>query len=352
MELIDGIYKDDLDIYSIHNWMIKRFKDIKKTKLPVIKNKIKQLEKELETPQFLIEKKIKLKEIDKLKLEELEIETNSKEEEYISRTGSIISNYCNLPRLKKQIIFTNSGTDIIHDENYSSRQVLIYMYISILRNYINVDIIRHIYHNDIIRNSIEIFSTSKDINQDIPIRNNYENRENFKKAMYKYQCKEDVIFPSDLYTNLDLFFTKYSMPIGSEVRKMNVNHEWHFDFTSKELLFKALAEIGYNSYYKYFYTICHEYWGWHVRDISGIEEEIMEEYDVTQRIYERIKGKFKKKISSMNVQYRLLRHLKKKKHLCEVRDFKIIKTQDILDCYEEIWKIICHELDWSFEHIF
>lgn len=350
MDLIEGTYKDDLDITTIHIKMLREFKDAK-DKLPIIENRISELENDLRKPLYVIERKGKSREIDKLREQYRNIKDNIKRDEYVNRTKDIIEEYCSLPRMKKQIVFTSSGADIVHDETYNRRQLLIVMYLSILKNFINIDIVKHIYHNDIVRSAIELSSLNKDSSVEVPSRNNYENRENFRKAMLYYQCKVDITFPIDLYSKLDSFFTKYSKLVGAEVKKLNTNHEWHFMFTSKELMFKALAEIGYNSYYKHFYTICHEYWGWHRRDITNIEDEIMEEYDITQRVYETIKGEHKKKISSMNVQYKLLWLLKRKRHICEVRDFKIIKTPEILDDYEEVRKLICDKLGWPFEHI-
>lgn len=351
MERVEGVYKDDLDICVLHDTMLKEFKS-SKSKLTNIRNRIKELKDELEKPMYMIEKKKRIKELDSLTVEEFNIANNIKRDEYIDRVTDIVNEYSQLPRLKKHVVFTSTGANIVHDETYERRQMLINIYLSILRNYTQVDVTKHLPHNDVIRYNIQISGSGKDSNQDMPSKNNYETRENFRKVMLRYQCKEDVVFPEDLESKLDDHFTKYSMLTGAKVRELNVNGEWHFLFTNKELLFRALADIKYNNYYKYWYSIVHFYWGWHVRDISNIEEEIMEEYDMAQRVYEKIKSKFKKKISSMNAQYSLLRLLKRKKHECEVRDFKIIKTPDILDSYEEIWRITCDELGWEFEYIF
>lgn len=360
MNIFEGDYNDDLDIISLHIKVLKNFGEIRSKRLGEIDHEIKTVEDELNVPMFYIDRKLKLRKLEELKKEKDDLNNNAKKNEYMIKSKLIVEEYNRLPRMEYKIVFNESGANIVQDKNYSKRQILIIKYLNLLKNYFIVDISKKIYNNEVVRNNIEAFTIVKDLNPDITPKNNYEDRENFRKAMMKYQCKEDVTFPADLFSKLDDHFRKYKIPIGEEIKRMNVNKEWHFKYVkddevfiaSKELLFRALSEIGYNTYYKFFYSICHEYWGWHVRDISDIEDDIMEDYDLSQRVYERIKGKYKKKISSVNVQYRLFRHLRRRKHICEADDFKLIKTQDILDIYEEIWFEMCDTLGWDKEYIF
>jgi len=356
--VINGEYQNDLNIIALHAIMLQKFRYNQRILLPQLKDKIKTLELQLEKPLHIIDRKKFIAEIEIIKRESDEIEFGNKIEEYKERVNEIIQSYSRLGHLRKEIRFKNSSIpEIQEDKNESFRHYLITRYLEIIRNYIEVNIIRKFSDSDkcsecnnLICYCNKEIESQKEISMNSVSRNNYENRENFRKALMRYQGKESNELPKDLYERLDFYFMNYKLPKGKDIKELNVNHEWNFKGTSRELLIKALYDIDYRDYYKHVYLICHEYWGWVLPDVSHLEDTIMEDYDKSQRVYERLKPKNKKK-SCMNVQYRLFRLLERRGHNCKPEDFKIVRTRDILEEYEDTWEQICRELNWTFRRI-
>jgi hypothetical protein len=352
----NGTYSDDLDIISLHSEALNNFKKNKTIKINELQNSIDEIKNELDNIEmYEIDRKLKSRRLTALLTELNGISSDKLRNEYSTKVKLIIEEYSSLPRMKNKISFKDDIAEFKRDSNSGRRQILIIQYLNILRDYFTVDISRKINGIFQIKKETQTSTISGNVNQETIQKSSHENRENFKKAIAKYQGKEDNRLPEDIYEKLDDYFKKYSLPMGSEVRRCNVNGNWHFRYKkgnvdivlSKELLFKALTEIKYNEFYDSFYIICHRYWGWKLRDISDIEESILKDYDLKQPVYEKIKFKYNKKISSINVWYDLYRLLKKHHHPCEVRDFKIVKTDEIIMVYEEIWDVYCKELEWE-----
>ena len=114
--------------------------------------------------------------------------------------------------------------------------------------------------------------------------------------------------------------------------------------TTKQLMYKALLETGNSGYYEDINLICHVYWGWLLPDIEHLEDRIMHDYDVTQRIYNEIP---KDRRSSLNSQFRLyvhlLRYQKEISFPIRAKDFKIPTTRDILEWHYSIWSEIVRQ---------
>lgn len=181
-----------------------------------------------------------------------------------------------------------------------------------------------------------------------PSSNNYEDEANFYKAFLRFQGKQPIKLPEDLFTNLDDYFRRLKLPIGEEIRKMKLKRNGRRGPTDKEMMYTALADRGYANHYEDINLICHVYWGWELPDISDLENAIMEDYRQSQKVYESLP---KDRHSSLNSQYRLYRHLQRLGYPCKEIDFKMIKTPNIVDDYEEFWEKICTALGWAYVEI-
>jgi hypothetical protein len=164
----------------------------------------------------------------------------------------------------------------------------------------------------------------------------YEERENFKKAMIRFQGKQKVKFPKDFFEKLDEYFVSYGFPKGEEVRQKKMRPD-------KELLLKALSEKKFNKYYEDINLICNIYWGFELPDISHIENKLLEDYEKFNEAYKRLK---KERKSSLNIQFLLYKLLKRNGFPCTKSDFKLMKTADILEYHERIYQEVCKELGW------
>jgi hypothetical protein len=174
-------------------------------------------------------------------------------------------------------------------------------------------------------------------------KGNYEDRENFLKAIKRFQGKQPNKLPSDLLDKIDQHFGCYGFPTCSEVR--NMAPELGRQKMSKEKMYTALQRIGYSGFYEDINLICHLAWGWELPNISGLEIQLMSDYDLSQKVYNEINQPGQ---SCPNVQYRLFRHLQRLGHSCTQKDFKIIQTEEILNNYESKWKVVCEQLTWVY----
>jgi hypothetical protein len=111
------------------------------------------------------------------------------------------------------------------------------------------------------------------------------------------------------------------------------------------MMFKALSETNNSVFYEDVNLICHLYWGWLLPDISADEDQIMNDYDMTQDVFKKIP---KDRRSSLNAQYRLWQHLRIRGYKYPIDDFKIVKTPDILVEHDRIMKIMCEECKLPF----
>jgi hypothetical protein len=165
----------------------------------------------------------------------------------------------------------------------------------------------------------------------------YEEKENFRRAIERFQGKQKVKFPKDMFERLDRYFASYGLPTGKEVRERKI-------LMDKELLLKALSENKLNKYYEDINLICNIYWNYELPDISHIEKKLMEDYEKFNEMYRKIK---KNRKSSLNTQFLLYKLLKRNGFPCNKSDFKLIKTADIIELHKKIYKEVCKKLNWN-----
>ena len=167
-------------------------------------------------------------------------------------------------------------------------------------------------------------------------KSSYEDRENFYKALQRYQGKQPNKLPPTLFADLDKYFYSYGLPAGSEIRKLSLKEDGTRGDTSEEFMCRSLSETGHADYYEDARMICALYWGWELLNLTTEEEEeIMEDYDVTQSVFIQLPLERK---SSLNTQFRLYEHLKLRGWPCAQSNFKIVRTDNIIDFHKDTWK--------------
>jgi hypothetical protein len=166
-------------------------------------------------------------------------------------------------------------------------------------------------------------------------RNGYQDRENFIKALAKYQGKivPDKDLVADVVQLLDKHFASYGMDTGEVIRKRSLNKRGRKNGTSKELMYQALSEIQ-RPLYDFTNYFCYVYWGWKLPDVTHLETQILTDYDKTQVVLD---GLPKDRKSSLNTQFRLLKHLELVGHPCSPDDFRVIKTRSIIEDHNDLW---------------
>ena len=369
---IEGTYKNDYNILKIHEIIMKRFQWEKAEKITTLKNQLIFDEEKLKERISMVDRKNLLLRIDDIHKKIQDIETGSRLKEYARRGLPYIREYKNIGSISHVISFdsnTKNDNEVIleDEEKQNKRHQIIRDYIEVARDYINIDLVREIpkgYRCDGCGNNIEdnedddsgifvcpICNTEriavihtpfyKDSTRVSNIRNNYEDRENFLKVFQRYQGIQANVPPPELYRDIDLYFKKKNLPSCEEVRQMPLMENGRRGNTSKELMYMVLAETNNSTYYEDINLICHNCWGWDLVDLSHLEDKIMKDYDLTQKIYNEM-PKIRK--SSLNSQFRLfkllLRYQNQIPYPIRSRDFKIPTTRDILEWHENIWKEI------------
>ena len=389
-DTIEGIYTQDLNIMDIHEIILKKFEKRKHDELNTLYTKINSEKEKIQTTrQNIIERKESHRIIKKLKDEIDDINLNKSYNKYITRVKRIIQEYNSLGTLTNVISFqkkTTDENDILPEDEITNnkRQQLILNYIEIARKYIKLDLIRDVKEDNRCTNcgincekieldedGISICSncgveklsiararfftdTSRTNNTD----NSYEDRVNFEKVVMRFQGKQQDKPSEDLYITLRNYFITKQLPkirtnntelptyLPPDIIKtqLPLNKDGEKEGTSRVLMYKALKETGNTPYYEHINLILHEIWGWALPDIFHLKDQIMEDYDKSQRVYESLP---KDRKSSLNSQFRLFKHLRRLGYNCKSSSFRIPSTHDILEFHENMWAKICDILDWD-----
>lgn len=392
---IEGVYKHDFNILEAHQTILKKFKYQRDYEFKKLEQRLSNEEKKINNRQNMIERKASLRAINNIKASMNDIINNKSLNEYLEHIQPLIDSYSLLGSLSKIVSFAKIKRDISDSESDDEledfetqvkRHQLILDFIEIARRYIQIDLIREIKEGNncpacgtkldqsmssadddgistcpncgIEKISIIQTRTYHDNARTNNSGNNYEDRANFRKVLMRYQGKEPDKPNQELYQKLENYFIENETPkidVDNDGKRrfvtpefirtqLPLNQDGEKEGTSRSLMFKALKDIGCSEYYDHLNVILNEVWGWELPDISYLEDQIMEDYDVSQRVYEALP---KDRKSSLNSQFRLYKHLKRLGHPCKSKDFRIPSTHDILEFHNTIWAKMCEVLDWE-----
>jgi len=362
---ISGIYQNDYNILWVHRVIMDSFANERKN-IDKYKRKILEHEKILENAITIISKN-RIKGLIQNERDKIEnILNNTKEKEYLSLVSDILQEYKSTQPECRVIKFgSEEKEEEVDDDILETRLLLIAKYLDIAKDYYDIDVRRVVKQSNICNicesdldevgteteSGIEcacgyeyILYTSKSVYKDTSRLEsnrssvNYLDRENFEKAIDNFGCKQEDKIPKSLYEAVDNHMKSYGMMSSEEIRQMPLNEDGSRGNTSMTLLCSVLKSVGYPEYYKDHRLILHNLWGWEKKDISHIKDVLMCDYDKTQKVFNSLK---KDRSSSINVQYRLFRHLQANGYPCTIDDFRVSATPNILDSHDAIWSLMC-----------
>lgn len=169
----------------------------------------------------------------------------------------------------------------------------------------------------------------------------YRNDENFHTMLLKFQGKGNMRLPDNWYQLLDHYFSNTNFYPPSEIRKQTLNENGTRGNTSRKILKSAMSQVGLNNYAEINY-IGHVYWNWKLPDLSSYEARILTDYAQTQANYaQAIKDLNYQMSSSLNVSYRLFKHLQLIGYPCESSEFDISPVVETRQKYESLWARMC-----------
>lgn len=369
--IIEKHFSENLDIMELHDVLIKKFEFEKIHKTRILSYLIGIERSKLSKPVYKIELVKYLNIIKNLQNEMNKLTQEKYKNEYLEKVHLLLE-YFQIIGFKKKIITFGAAKNNKKDDLTINKQrkFVIEKYIDIFQKYHDLNIIYPINNRTLCQvckfdltkyvsddiggivcpkcNTEKISLIHTSIATDIKFNNSkdgYEDRENFWKALQRFQGKQNNHIPERLYKELDEYFKSFGLPCGEQICKLELTKKGTRGNTSRSMMFKALSETNNSVFYEDVNLICHLYWGWLLPDISADEDQIMRDYDMTQEVFKKIP---KDRRSSLNAQYRLWQHLRIRGYKYPIDDFKIVKTPDILVEHDRIMRIMCEECNLQF----
>lgn len=361
-------YVNDFNLLRIHETIIRKLK-AERGKIDGLKKELDKYIEIIKTPQTIIERKQTKKRIRSIEAQIVAIKDGTNIKLYLEKAEPLIEEYKTMIPKKRQIDFTateKKKQEILEEEEkdpkYWKKMRLIRKYLDFAQNYINITIIQKKKNTnrcgcgyDLTNVFIDNFGTqvcpkckteryiigfNLYKSDTLASRNDYSDRDNFEKALMRYQGKQIDKIPDSLFTDLDAHFIARGKSTSVDIAKLPRNKRGRKNGTDLPMLYKALLDTGYSSLYEDANLIAHRYWGWKLPDVSHLEALIMEDYEKTQRVYNMLP---KERSSSLGTQFRLFKHLELRGHTCTVSDFKIVKMRESLEYHDQTWRIMCEE---------
>ncbi len=282
---------------------------------------------------------------------------------YRAKTSELLDKYTNLPKVNIKI---NKDGKPINDEEkrkkkefIDMRKLIIRKYISIAKDFMNIDIMEKV-STEL---SCEVCDTPYDTtgadpsgqlmcetcgtttftsfdfsSSSVPKSNNNSDWENFLKTLVHIQGKQKKEIPNDVYLALDKYFDN-TIHHRDKVKHMKLDKMGHRGDTSVDLLVNALNMTGNSNYYSDVFKIGKEYWDWELYDLDPYMEIIMNRYELRQSIYYRLSKDRKSSLGTMFLAQQILNDIFGIG--CEAgRDIKMHRMRSSIDFHDSCNKIM------------
>lgn len=374
---IQGYYTYDYNICKIDEILQKIFEKQKRSKPKKYAEMISQEQEKMRSRQNMIERNQSKKRIADWEQMMTDCEKEVDRKQYEEQTRDLLKRYQELGSIKQIVSFASNTKETVDvsesEEQQKIRHQIIFEYLEVARKYIKIDLLKRPQGDgccfgcgsryedlDLVENEpgvtacpicgLEFIKVVKksvysDGQRVSNAKNNYEDRVNFEKVLLRFQGKQVSKPDGSLYQKIDEWFIKKNLPSQQEFHKRPLTSRGKKRGATKELMYQALSEIGCSGYYDDINLICHIFYGLPLPDIGHLEDIIMHDYDVFQKVYDDIDKDGRK--SSLNSQWKLYILLRRQGLDCKMRDFKIPTTPHILDYHKIITKQIYEQLGWE-----
>lgn len=295
-----------------------------------------------------------------------DIESDAILAEYLCMSEKLISEHLNLSQLPIKMSFFGKE---IKSETVKKSEKIINEFIEIAKKYITVktykkeEIKKFICEcgnftdfinteNTItceqcsLERTIQSVQTSfKDIDRvNMSQKYKYEKKVHFRDTVNQYQGKQNKkISDQPMYDKLEEEFLKFGI-----INLMTNNwHERHTN-VSKDLIYMILSENGYGKKYEDINYIHNYFTGKPCPDMSFIEKEIFEDFDLVVEAYNGLPPELVNRTNFLHNRYVLYQLLRRRKVKVDNDDFDILKTRERLIEHDEMWEKICEKLEWNY----
>ena len=258
-------YGHDVNLIELSDRILKYIESDSQKKIPILEQRILELKSKLEKRLYHNERQSLMKEISILQENLTKLDVSRKKENFIKSTQDITEDYKQLGILPNSSAFDENPTITEDPEKATIRKGLIFKFLSISQGYASLEIERkqevlscpecfysleNIASNQDERSEIicpkcnfilRVFVQVSTVHSD----SNYDDRDNYLKAIYRFQGKEKVNFNCDLHKILDKLFQSRNIPTSEEIREMPLidGRRGDLQVIGKRLLRKALAGV-------------------------------------------------------------------------------------------------------------
>ena len=360
---------EDVDILQLNNEIVKKFKDDQKN-IHILQKNVENFEKILSNSKLSNRIRLDLEKKWTISKEHLEdIRLNTSYNFYIMETTPLIEKYNKIIRKPIKINFMGKKKGANKE-----KKALIKEFLKISQKYNKqsnnyIDNIKELVCNncnntqkfDIIQNnyicmecgaqlySAIKFTSYKDIERvNMSGKYTYDRKIHFRDCLNQFQGKQNATISKEIYDDLIKQFDLHGLLIKSN------NKTKRFSKITKEHILLFLKETGHAKHYEDITLIHYNITGHKPPDISHIEANLLEDFDILTSAYDK-KYRKNNKISRknfINTQYVLYQLLRKYKYPCKRSDFNILKTIDRKSFHDDICKELFDKLGWNFYAIF
>ena len=200
---------------------------------------------------------------------------------------------------------------------------------------------------DAFSNQILSFKDIERVN--ISMKYTYDRRTHFRDCFYQFQGKQNVTIPKIIYEQI----TKQLLAHGIiPTNYRDLPKEMAFENVTKEHINIFLKDTKFVKHYEDSVLIFHILTGKPVPDLSYLEEDIMNDFDLLVEQYDKKFKQHTDRKNFINTQYVLYQLLKRHKYPCHKEDFNILKTIDRKYYHDEICSELFADLGWNFQPLF
>jgi hypothetical protein len=371
--VITGVYSENYNINYVDNIIRKKLKEEQTIGLNKLKLNKETLERTIMRPQDYISRKSSLLELDNICSEIKEIESCNRLSNYISKSGPILEEYSKYSNKYNTIIFDdNTDNEPVYNEETRKKVIIIERFLNVCKKYININVTYQstkqdgLCHNcgELLKNAIKTdnglkrceecqtehrsiitYKADRDINRINNSSCEDESIENFLKALARYQGLQKVEFNDNFFEELDSYFIQRGNKPACEIKKLPLDKLGRRGGTTPKMIWTAMGKMKYPEYYEDYNFIGHKLYNWTLPNVSKYKEQIIDDYNQTQKIFYQIPIEERMRTSSLGTQYRLWRHLQLVSHECYMEDFKIAEHDNSLKTHHKIWNIMCERCD-------
>jgi hypothetical protein len=170
----------------------------------------------------------------------------------------------------------------------------------------------------------------------------YDPKIHFRDCVKQYQGKQNCTIPPKVYTDLEEQFYRHDLLCGD----VDVPNDIRFQRITKNQIMIFLKELGYSKHYENVHLIHYTFTLIKPDDISYLEDQLLEDFDVLIELYHKRFAHIKRK-NFINTQYVLYQLLCRHRHPCKQEEFIILKTIDRKNFHDDICKTLFEELNWN-----